>query len=236
MSSGDLDDRDRAILSHIARYRLTFQEIVGHLYCDGTDPQKTFNDLRERGYVVARKGYGRNRSAYQLTSQGARAANAPRRRAGALGSEARPVHLAVLTFCFLKGRRRLRLEPGELNELFARQPVPPGRCHCVEARGKAARLYHVYVPGDTVPVVDVAGMTRTHLEAVLAIPSVAPWLHARVYCHAVLVDNAHRAAALNAAYDELLLSDDRRARDVADVRVELVPGLDTLEEALRALG
>ena len=98
MSSGDLSDRDRAILSHIARYRLTFQEIVGHLYCDGTDPQKTFNELRDHGYVVARKGYGRNRSAYQLTPKGARAAGEHRRRADSLGSEARPVHFAILAF------------------------------------------------------------------------------------------------------------------------------------------
>ena len=66
MSSGSLSERERLVLGHLARYRLSFKEILSYLYFDLADPQKTLDRLVAQGLVQAEKGFGGNRSAYRL--------------------------------------------------------------------------------------------------------------------------------------------------------------------------
>lgn len=234
MSFGKLTDRDRRVLGHIARYRFSFKEVLSVLYFDGNDPQKCLDRLRDEEYVVARKPFKGNRSAYQLATKGASALGVSRRRAEGLGSEALPTHLAVFGFCLLQGLPRVRLEDDEIESLFE-DGVPPGRCHCLERSTQATRVYHVYVPSDATKPNDVVAMTRSHIAELIQMPNMLPWLANQVYSHAVLVESNERAEVLKTAFNRATFDDHVQLREVAHVRVERVPGFGNLEDALHAL-
>lgn len=231
MKSGKLNDRDRLILNHIARYRFSFNEVLGALFFDGGDPQKVLNRLRESDYIVPRKLFSGNRSAYQLQSKGAAAVGAGRRSADALGSESLPVYAATFAFCLLCGRPRIRLGGNEMAELFDGNP-PSGRHHCLERSARAKRIYHVYVPGEGVAIKDIIEATREHITATHSIPGLATWLDCRVYSHAVLVDRQDRADELKAAMHRATDKKGRLLCDAAPIRIERVPGMGEMEEAL----
>lgn len=233
MSSGKLNPGQRAVLEHLGRYRLSFKEIVSALYFDGADPQKTLDLLREQKLVETLKGFHGNRTAYVLARPGAATLGTSRRRADNLGSEALPANLAVLAFCTLLGRARIRLNEDELPELFGDVP-PPGRFHCLERGSRATRIYHVYTPGDSTRVSDIIARTRAHIAEVRKLPPFEPWLRHELYSHAILVDNLDRAATLNAAIDDSG-SDGQPLRTLSHIQVECVPGITNLEEALREL-
>jgi len=234
MSFGKMTERDRRVLGHIARYRFTFKEVLSSLYFDGADPQKTLDALRDSGYIVARKLFKGNRSAYQLEAKGAALLGMSRRRAEGLGSEALPTHLAIFSFCHLMGAPRIRLEDEELASLFEDQ-VPPGRCHCLERSTRATRVFHVYVPGDATKPADVVAMTRAHIAQIIQTPGMLPWLANQVYSHAVLVESHERAEVLVKAINAATFDDRIQLREVAHVRVECVPGFANLEGGLHAL-
>lgn len=234
MKSGDASSADRAILRHIARYRLSFKEIIGHLFCAGGDPQKSLDGLRERNLIRVEKGYGGNRSAYQLTPKGAKLANSKRRRADPLGSDSLPLSMAMLSFCFLRNRPRLKLEEKELEELLGGN-LPNSRPHCLERSTNATRIYHMYVPDDGVRINDIIATTKAHIHEALQSPALENWLTQEVYAHAILVDSGHREAELKAALDEALVDDEVRLREVAHIHIETVPGFENLGEALRVL-
>lgn len=234
MSFGDLDERDRAILTHLARYRLTFQEILGVLFFDGKSPQSALTRLIADGYLEAVKGYGGNRRGYKLSVAGARAAGLGRRRGDHPGSEAGPFNLAVLTFCLLNGRPRIRLENSELEELFDGKR-PPGRCHCLESSTKAKRVYHVYVPGERTEPGEIARQTCEHAAKAVQLKWMQPWLNNDVYAFAVLADSANRLAAIKTALDEAKLASGQLLPEAVPIHVELVPGPAPLGEALHDL-
>lgn len=234
MSFGKLTDRDRQVLGHIARYRFTFKEVLSSLYFDGADPQKSLDRLRDDGYIVARKLFKGNRSAYQLESKGAAALGVSRRRAEGLGSEALPTHLAIFSFCHLQGRPRIRLEDDEVASVFE-DNAPPGRYHCLERSTRAVRVHHVYVPGDATKPADVVAMTRSHIAEVIQTPGMLPWLANQVYSHAILVESNERRELLTKAINGTKFDDRIQLREVAHVRVECVPGFANLEEGLHAL-
>lgn len=231
MKSGKINDRDRLILRHIARYRFSFNEVLGALFFDGGDPQKVLDRLREAGYIVPRKIFRGNRSAYQLQPKGVAAVRAGRRSADALGSESLPVHAAIFAFCLLCGRSRIRLGKKEMSELFDGN-APSGRHHCLERSTRAKRIYHVYVPGEGVPLNDIIDTTREHITESQALPGIKTWLTCRVYSHAVLVDRQDRADELKAAMHRATIKAGRSLCDAAHIRVERVPGILEMEDAL----
>lgn len=231
MNSGKLSERDRLILQHIARYRFSFNEVLGALFFDGGDPQKVLDRLRLAGYIVPRKILKGNRSAYQLQPKGAAAVQAGRRAADPLGSESLPVHAAIFAFCFFGGRPRIRLGGAELNELFDGKR-PSGRHHCLERSTRAKRIYHTYAPGECTAPADVVAATLEHISNAQSRPDLARWIECRVYSHAVLVDRQDRADELKAAMHRVTDSKGRLVCEAAHIRVERVPGLGEMEEAL----
>lgn len=234
MSSGSLTERDRAILAHVGRHWLSFREIIGELFFEGRNPQKALDALRADGFLRVEKGFGGNRSSYQLTAAGAKAAGMPPRRGQPLGSQSLPTNLAILSFCFLKNRPRMRLEVSELKNLF-RGSVPPGRNHCVERGRKIKRVYHVYVPEDSLNVDAIVRTTRKHVTAATDAPVLDEWLANRVYSHAVLVGTDERRAEISAAMDTAEFERGRPLRQVAHIHVERVPGFSNLEDGLNGL-
>lgn len=233
MNFGKLSERQRQVVRHIARYRFTFQEVLSCLFYEGADPQKELDDLRSAGFIVTRKYFKGNRSAYQLQPKAADALGM-KRRADALGSAALPTHLAIYAFCLLLGRPRIRLEEKELSSLFEDRP-PGGRYHCLERSTRARRVYHVYVPGDGTKPSDVVAATRQHIAEVIQVPGLLPWLANRVYYHAILVDSNERQDKIKTAIDRATFDDRILLREVAPIRVQCVPGFSNLEESLHAL-
>jgi len=235
-----LNARDHAILAHVARYRLTLQEIVSALFFGGREPQKALSNLCADGYLQVRTGFGGNRRAYVLAPPPTDAPGAPVGQKASPGDSGNPgteldgVNLAILGFCFLNGTSRIRLKKVELSELFSNQ-LPPRAYHCLEHTRHAKRVYRIYVPGPGTPPKDAADLTAEHVGRALGIPWLRPWLDNDVYSYAILVDTPEREAEVKAAVDEAKVKNQGRLRQLAHVHVEVVPGLPTIEEALRAL-
>ena len=234
MSSGELSDRERSVLSHLGRHRIAFQEVLRALFFRGADPQKTLNRLRTEGYIGVSKGFGGNRSCYQLLRKGASAVGLGRRRADALGSDAFPTYLAIYSFCFLRGLPRIRLEPGELEELFD-GAEPPGRHYCLERSKDRKRIYHVYVPGDTTTPSDVVAHVGAHINTISMIDALRPWIGAGLFSEAVLVHAPDRRNEIRRTLEAARAEAGPVNRDRVYVHVESVPGIGNLEEALRVL-
>lgn len=234
MSSGELTERDRAVLSHLGRHRIAFQEVLRVLFFRGADPQKTLNRLRTDGYIGVTKGFGGNRSCYQLLRKGASAVGLGRRRGDALGSDAFPTYLAMYSFCFLRSLPRIRLEPAELQELFD-GVEPPGRHYCLERSKDRRRVYHVYVPGDTTSASDIVAHVETHINTISAVNELRPWIRTGLFVEAVLIHASERRDEIIRALKSARAQAGPVNRDRVFVHVESVPGIVDLEEALRVL-
>lgn len=233
MSYGELSERDLELLRHLARYRVSFKEIIRHVVFGGSDPDRVLGILKNYHYIDARKGFGGNRVAYTLSLRGAKAVGAGRRRGEDAGTESEATHLAILGFCFLNRRARARVEADELAEVFGALKLS-GRHHCLEYGSRFKRVYGIYAPGPTTPPPEVATYLRKRVEALRKQPELEPWLVNGVYALAVLVENDERRARIAARLDDTTL-DDRPIRDLAEVIVEVVPGRDDLEDALHVL-
>lgn len=233
MSYGDLGQRELDLLRHIARYGLTFREIVRHVVFRGSDPDRVLGGLKNYNFIAAQKGFGGNRVGYTLLKRGAKAVGAGRRRGEDAGTESEATHLAILGFCFLNRRPRARLETDELADIFGVVELS-GRHHCLEYGSRAKRVYGIYVPGPTTPPADVALYIRKRIGVLQRQAELEPWLANGVYALAILVENDERRAKIEARLDETKI-DTRPIRDLAEVVVEVVPGRDRLEEALRVL-
>jgi hypothetical protein len=235
MKSGKpkLTSRDQAILNHLGRYRLTFKEVVRHLYFNGADPQKVLDRLRDGGLIQAHSGFGGNRRGYGLTTKGAALCGLHKRTATALGSQSTPECLSVLAFCFLMETPRALLTREDLKELFQTPPV--GRFHCVDAAASGPSVYHVYVPGPSTQPGDVVGKTRAHIARSRESAEMAQWLDERLYRYAILVDSPSRAPVMNEAFDQAKDEEGGPLRNAAEILVVHVAGPDGLEEVLRVL-
>lgn len=233
MSYGELGDRELELLRHLARYRLSFKEIIRHVVFGGSDPDRLLGGLKTYGYIDTQKGFGGNRVAYTLLKRGAKAAGAGRRRGEDAGTESEATHLAILGFCFLNRRSRARVEADELGDVFGPLQLS-GRHHCLEYASRVKRVYSVYAPGPTTPPQDVALYVRKRVSELRRQTEMEPWLINGVYALAVLVDNDERRAKIAARLDETTI-DERPIHDLAEIVVEVVPGRDDLEEPLRVL-
>jgi hypothetical protein len=235
MSSGKntLTKRDRSILEHIGRYRLSFQEVIERLYFKGADSQKVLDRLRDSGFIASEKGFGGNRSAYVLKPKGVAARGLPRRTADELGSQSMPDYLAVLSFCCLMGKARIVLLKDELKELFEHE-VPKGRYHCLE-RADSSSLYHVSIPGPTKREDAVVAATRSHVARMLGSKGLSEWVTERLYQYAILVDSAERARAITKAMDGAEDDNGQLLRSRAAINVFHIPGSTNFSEVLRVL-
>lgn len=234
MNSGKLDEQALLVLQHMARYRLTFKEIIGYLYFGGSDPQKTLDDLRKQALIRSLSGFGGNRRAYVLLPKGAAALGASRRRADAARREARTLHYMILSYCFLCGRPRLRVERPELHEHLGVE-LPDKHRYAVEYSTKAKRICHLYVPGDRTAPPDVVDTTRSHFGLHRHLPSLMPWIGHKLFSLTVLVDNEDRRTELDRVLTQARDDDGRPLRKAVRVDVIRVPGLGDLEEALHVL-
>lgn len=234
MNSGDLSERDLAVLDHVARFRFTFKEIIARLFFGGADPHTTLDRLRSDDLVSVRKGLKGNRSRYAVTPKGADVVGVPRSAGKVRGGDSDDTHLALIGFCFFKQRPRTRLHDKELVELFP-EGKPSGRYHVLEHSAEERCIYRVYVPGPATPPTEVSRLTRGHVIEALQIPGMREWVTNKCYAFMILVDRPEREVDVNVRIEELRRTQVTKDERAARILVQRVPGLNDLPEALNGL-
>lgn len=231
MNSGDPDERELAILRHLARYRLSFTEIIRFVPCKGADPDEAIRSLKSEKFIGTRDGYGGRRVAYVLAKDGARAVGAKRRAGQEAGADAEARQFAVFSFCFLTRKPRVRLLEEDLKELYGDLRLP-GLDYCMEYSANRKRIYSLYVPRPTTPPDEAASALRGRVEDLWQVESLRPWMVNGVLAVAAAVTKLERAAKISARLEEERF-ENRPLSDFADLNVEVIPGRDELSEALR---
>lgn len=236
----DLRPRDLAILRHVALYRLTLPIVIQRQYCaEGkTDPTTILNKLAKLGllrpHTKVTDGALPGRIAfYTLTPEGARAVSAPKDRAEPLGPASLRSHLAILWFCFLSDRRRFRLEPEELRELFGDRAPHANIACCITEEEDGPRVYRVY--GTATDRAKTMKQLRSNIAKAWETPELRPWLDAGDLAFAILGETRPKCADLQKA-----LQPDRREgaspRNDCHVIVRFAPGPAGVKKALDDLG
>lgn len=231
MSSGRPDERGLAVLRHLARYHLSFTEIIRHVPCKGNDPEETIRSLKSGNFITTREGYGGRRVAYVLAPRGASAVGAGRRAGEEAGPVAEAQQLAVFSYCFLMKMPRARLSTDELAELFGAGRLP-GLGYCMEYAEKRKRIDALYTPGPSTSPAEVASTLRNRVGNLWQYESLRSWLLNGVLAVCATVSDDERAAQISARLEEMQFQD-RPLSDFADVNVHVIPGREDLAEALR---
>ncbi len=120
MSPVQLQPRDRLLLEHVARYRLTTVEVVHKLFFAGKDVETAKSVLKRMnaGYLRSQPLFGRRRY-YQLSSVSASMLGEPDEATRPFGPSALPTRFGVVSFCCLgPGPERVRLRQLEFEEAF----------------------------------------------------------------------------------------------------------------------
>jgi hypothetical protein len=136
-----LTRRDRQILEHVARQRLTTQQVLRHLFFPGRAVNAAIkvtqrlcqSELLERVPVLHRRCY------FVLTVKGAKSLGVSAKRTGPLGVQALPIEYAALHYSCLADPHRRRLTAVELKSAFPwMEPAWTQAPHCVLATPSAA--------------------------------------------------------------------------------------------------
>lgn len=145
-----LTQRDRRILDHVKRYRITTNEalLTRFFQPEGLNALKTVRKrlvgpyLQSRPLGIARRHY------YQLTPATARMVGEPEEVAAPLGMQALPRAFAVLAFCCLSGKPHERLHRDELREEYPEIAAASFAAHadfCIDEWAGRARLARIIV-------------------------------------------------------------------------------------------
>lgn len=229
-----LSERDQRILNHVARYHLTFHEVVSWLFFDGSDPRRTLSRLEKAGLLAKIDSFNSSRKAFRLDRAASAFVDVGRRQLETPRPTSLQFNLAVYTYCLLSGRARVRLLPDELRNLYG--DLPPGKCHVIEDRPKEARVVEVMVPGLKATAAKVVSAISESVTKSVETPCLEGFTRNRLYGHVILVDNRQRQDAIMRGLDTVLGPKDRRLRQCAYISVSIVPGQDELKGAIDALG
>lgn len=222
----ELRPLDRTILAHIALYRMTLKEVVARLFLDNDAPRAgtTLAALQRRGYLVSEKLPGGTRY-YTLTSSGASTIGSPKERGEPLGPAAIGNHLATLWFCCLAERRRHRLEPTDLRELFGADAPHHNIGHCVSDEPDGQCVFRVYEASGE-PQNVVKKTIQTVREAKLK-PTLRSAMESGSYRIAVLAETPEKCQHVR----QLL----ERGDEAIEVVVRFAPSPRTFEDAIKRL-
>ena len=142
-------DRRAAILTHLARYRVSTRPVISKLFYEGGDPKNDLAALREKGHIaVVERALSNNTSYYHLTAAGAReiAAQGPTE---APGGRALDRDLKILYFCCQGPNPRERISEADWRQLWGRDNPPAGE-HCLVPRGDMILMLRLYAPSTDV--------------------------------------------------------------------------------------
>ena len=222
--------RDKQILLHIARHRLSIRPVLAKLF---------FKSQEALGNVLARlmnSAKDESRSAflepaklpdgysyYQLTDAGAQAVgqrDAPR------VQDEHTLHaaLSALWFCQMGDRTRLLLTAVEEEELLG--AAVPGALHCIEPAEEWSVLHELYVPASSTREENVLDRLQKRLEQRRKDQNTRDWVASRNLTFAIMVENTARRESLKQRIAKAEL------RRFTKVFVELAPGPTTLRAFL----
>lgn len=197
-----LQARDSAVLRHIGRHRMTLRAVLSRLFFGGRSPGNVLQRLSEGGYIARRSvkdgpettSLPDGVSYYQLTTKAAAALGFPASRCRRLEPARLHTALGVLWFTCMGKKRRDLLEPEQLGGLFG-APSGSASTHpiCRDLSGSRPVLYEVYVPAPQTRVRNVVRRVEGRWETAHEDGVLRPWVEARSYCFAILVDNRGRA-------------------------------------------
>ena len=242
---GELQKRDREILYHVFRYRISINPVLQELFFKDVQTRNSIlQKLRKNGALdVHEKAFGENRgmSYYFLTEAFIHQNALPQSRAKPLNEQALNTSLAVLGFCCLSGKERLRIEPDDVRALLCEQPslelfdesreaVADNGVFVIDGTGSGAAIFEVYVPSPTRSVEQIIGHLEERTGRARASGTLQQPLKHRQYGFAVLVDHERKAA-------ELLRRIDRHGMQRhARMLVECAPTTSTVQGFLRMRG
>jgi hypothetical protein len=112
-----LTERDRALLDHMRRYRITIPDAVESVVCNGDEnaAKKLVHRLND---YVASEPLGSREVYYRLTPAGAKFVAAPGEVSRPLGPQALPKAIGILAYCCLAEEKRQRYVRQEFMEDF----------------------------------------------------------------------------------------------------------------------
>lgn len=202
--SGDWRDRDRQILQHIGRYRLSLRHVIEHLFFDGRSCANVIQRLLRDGRIQSFQSVAGGLSHYELTLAEAHRQGVPLDRARGFGGQALRTHLGVLWFCSMETKQRKRLEPPELQQLFGEHSFRAP--HCAES-GDHPRVLRVHIVGDKTRTRDLLKRVRSEIREAQDNEAIAKWLRARRYGFALLVGEAAQHERLKRSVGRTGLND-----------------------------
>lgn len=234
----ELRPRDLAILRHVALYRLTLPQIVEKLFCqEGGNAGSILATLAGAGLLRSHKK--KNEGAlpgpvgfFTLTPAGERTTGVLEDRSEKLGPAAIRMHLAVVWFCCMSGRRRYRLEPKELKSLFGEHPPHANVAMCLADDSDGLRLYRVYQ--SSTDVRKSIKQIRASVGKLWESPRLRAWLVSGDLGIAVLAETRSKCADLEKA----MMAAGKEKPSVADechIIVRFAPSPATLKAALNSL-
>jgi hypothetical protein len=216
-------ERDRLFLQHLARHRVTTQDVTAKLFCNGaSEPaRKLLSRLDE--HVSSARLYGNVRY-YQLTPETARSLGVPEEAGKPLGPQALPTAIGVLGYCCGNETRRFRYTRPDFAEDFPElvEPLCGRRFYldyCIEKDGAQARLMQIVVDLDA-DVGDLVEKCRERMREHLARPIVEDLVLGGLFGFALVVGELEKKRALDEAV--------RRRPLRAPVSVEVVDELSRL--------
>ena len=185
--------RDRQILEHVGRYRLTTRPALDKLFFPSSSGcGNVLARLLSNRMLRRRPGLPGRRSHYQLTEKSAAEVGVPVSRTVQSGPQALREALSILAYCVLEVRpasttSRMRLEVAELAELTGARFGPGPSPHVLEV-SEEHRIYRVSTPSPTTRSGSIVRGAATWLEKATATEALKSWVQAGKYAYLVLAE------------------------------------------------
>lgn len=193
--------RNRCVLDHVARYRLTTVEALGRVVMPGLSANtisKSVNRICDSG-LLKKLTLIHPMRYYILSEAGAKTLGVGIHRCIPLGPQSLPMEYAVLAYAALgrEGRKRLTLE--EVQQLCPWLPTPLAQAHhCFDERQHVLELVRIDLGG---PADHVARKTFADLTARRRIPEFHQLIQANRFRLVVITATKEKSAAIKRALD-----------------------------------
>lgn len=235
----ELQDRDRRVLRHVARYRITTPEVLQRLFCNTKDATKKLtsrlavtyrrdvDEAEQRklavGYVLQARELLGKRRLYQLTARGAKEAGVPVERADPIGPQALVEAYAILVHCCLGDAERELLTAPDLARLPRLADVPPANYYLDQVEERTVLTRIVVDHRSEVP--SIVRKCREIIKDARETPTLAQMMDGGRYALVVLTLHDEKAAGI--------LEFERRDPLAVSLRTDTIPLLSDIIERVR---
>jgi hypothetical protein len=200
-TGGALTSRDRDILEHVARYRLTTIEVLRRTHLRDQSPgaaRKVIARLSVSNYLQAHPLVHPSRY-YVLGTAGAKALGLASHRTLPLGPQSLPTEFAALAYATLGKQFRKRLHRSEVLELCPWLPEAlAAAIYCIEEERTGLELLRIDLGG---PPDHVARKCMQDINRRRRIPEFLPFIRSGRFRLVVITATSEKALALRHAID-----------------------------------